>query len=447
MLKEIKEQHDSLRNQMSQGENYYNQQNEVIMSRQKLMGIKRGDRYAQIIDPYASNQQLASGFLKQIIKQKVNYLINEDMMLSDQNDEVTEMFENWKKDIKKIATKVSYEIYGAWQLYIEDGQLKKKFISGKQLYPIYNDEQDELIAVARFYKDGKTEKAIIYDNKTEKHYELDSSKWKLIEELPILKIKNKLGDDVIAENAVELPAPPFAFLFNNDEWLSDLQPIKSHIDVYDIVDSDFANNIIDFQDIYHTLKNYQGQDLAEFNQQLKILKTVPIGEDGEFTTHMAEVPVVAKQTYLGMKRKDIYEFAMAVDLKEIAAGNSTVVAIQSMFENLNMKAADFEQELQDFWRTFIKLVNFFNAALNINIVLDNKILFDKSMLMNEKEIIEKQKLQVETASLLMGVLDDETLIEAVSNLEFMKDNVDIDAAELLKRHDEKMAGIVIEEGE
>ena len=431
---------------MTTGENYYNQENEVILERQKLMGIKRGDGYAQVVDPYASNEQLPSGFVKTIIKQKVNYLINNNMTLTDQEDDVTELFPSWKKELKQLATKVSYDIYGAWQLYIQDGKLKKKFISGKQLYPVFN-EDDQLIAVARFYKSDDENKAIVYDNKIETHYKVEQNEWVIEKQEPILKLRNTIGDDVVAENAVELPAPPFAFLFNNDEWRNDIQPIKKNIDVYDKVDSDFANNIIDFQEIYHTLKNYQGQDLAEFNQQLKMLKTVPVGEDGEFKTHMAEVPVKAKQTYLEIKRKDIFENAMAVDLKEIAAGNSTVVAIKAMFEALNMKASDFEQELQDFWQTFLMLTNFFNAQLNNNLVLDNEIIFDKSMLMNEKDLIEGHKLQVETLSLLMGILDNESLLEVAANLDFIKENTDLNFEELLKRHDEQMSGIVIEEGE
>jgi len=410
------------------------------------MGIKRGDGYAQVVDPYASNEQLPSGFVKTIVKQKVNYLINNNMTLTDQEDDVTELFPSWKKELKQLATKVSYDIYGAWQLYIQDGELKKKFISGKQLYPVFN-EDDQLIAVARFYKSDDENKAIVYDNKIETHYKVEQNEWVIEKQEPILKLRNTIGDDVVAENAVELPAPPFAFLFNNDEWRNDIQPIKKNIDVYDKVDSDFANNIIDFQEIYHTLKNYQGQDLAEFNQQLKMLKTVPVGEDGEFKTHMAEVPVKAKQTYLEIKRKDIFENAMAVDLKEIAAGNSTVVAIKAMFEALNMKASDFEQELQDFWQTFLMLTNFFNAQLNNNLVLDNEIIFDKSMLMNEKDLIEGHKLQVETLSLLMGILDNESLLEVAANLDFIKENTDLNFEELLKRHDEQMSGIVIEEGE
>jgi len=446
MIAELKQKHDKLKEIMITGENYYNQENDVILVRRKLMGIKRKDGYAQVVDPYASNEKLPSGFVKTIVKQKVNYLINNNMTLTDQSVDMDDLFKNWKTDLKKLSTKVCYDIYGAWQIYLKDGKLKKKFISGKQLLPIYN-EDNELTSVVRFYSKGSKDKAILYTNTTETHYILNKGKWETIETLPILRLKSKIGDDVVSEGYIELPSPPFAFLFNNDEWRNDIQPIKKNIDIYDKVDSDFANNIIDFQEIYHTLKNYQGQDLAEFNQQLKLFKTVPVGEDGDFATHMAEVPVVAKQTYLALKRKDIFENAMAVDLKEIAAGNATVVAIKAMFESLNMKAADFEQELQDFWKQFILLINFFNAQLGNDLVLDNEIIFDKAMLMNEKDLIDGRKVEVDTLTSLMGVIDDKSLLELASNLDFIKQNSDLDFEELLSRYEEKLAGIVIKEGE
>ncbi len=448
MIKDYKKEHDNYKSKMITGENYYNQENEVIMQRQKLMGIKRGESYHQVVDPYASNFQLPSGFLKQQVKQKVNYLIGESMTLTDQEDLIQEVFPAWKKEIKQLATKVSYQIYGAWQFYIKDGMIAKKFISGKQLYPVFREGENKPYKVIRFYSIDDKEYAIEYDNKVEKHFVKKGTKWEQFDEKPILKLNNKIANDIISEDIVELPGPPFAFLYNNDEMKSDLQPIKPHVDVFDIVDSDFANNIVDFQEIYHTLKNYQGQDLAEFNQQLKMLKTVPIAEDGEFKTHMAEVPVVAKQTYLDMKRKDIFEYGMAVDLKDIAAGNATVVAIKSMYENLNMKCNDFEQELQDFWANVLELTNFFATFTNqIPSVLDNRIIFDKAMLMNEKDLLEGKKIQVEMLQMLMGVLDKETLLELAASVDFVQDNIDVDAEELIKRFDQAMAGIVIEEGE
>jgi SPP1 family phage portal protein len=253
------------------------------------------------------------------------------------------------------------------------------------------------------------EKAIIYSNTTETHY-IKKKKWEYEKEVPIIRKSKVIADETIEEQSVELSQPPFAICFNNDEWKTDLQPIKSFVDIYDKVNSDFANNIIDFQEIYHTVKNYDGQDLEEFNEQLKRLKVVPVGEDGEMQTHQIEVPVEAKKTFLELTRKNIFEFGMAVDVQNIATGNATVVAIQSMYENLNMKAADFEQELQDFWRQVIKLTNEFNLITGSAAVLDNYLIFDKSMISNVNEVYER-------LSKWIGTIPTEILFELLPDVD------------------------------
>jgi SPP1 family phage portal protein len=399
---------------MAEGEAYFNQQNTAILETKKQMGIirndKNGKRTVMVEDPYASNQKLASGFLKQQIKQKVNYLINENITLSDMVEETEELYPDWRKDLKQLSTRVSYHIYGAWQFYVEDNETKYKFIDGTQLYPIFITNQSIPDLVIRHYTtmDG-IEKAIIYSNTTETHY-IKKKKWEYEKEVPIIRKSKVIADETIEEQSVELSQPPFAICFNNDEWKTDLQPIKSFVDIYDKVNSDFANNIIDFQEIYHTVKNYDGQDLEEFNEQLKRLKVVPVGEDGEMQTHQIEVPVEAKKTYLELTRKNIFEFGMAVDVQNIATGNATVVAIQSMYENLNMKAADFEQELQDFWRQVVKLTNEFNLITGSAAVIDNYLMFDKSMISNVNEVYER-------LSKWIGTIPTEILFELLPDVD------------------------------
>lgn len=413
-LKEWLTEHAQLKEQMAEGEAYFNQQNTAILETKKQMGIirndKNGKRTVMVEDPYASNEKLASGFLKQQIKQKVNYLINENITLSDMVEETEELYPDWRKDLKQLSTRVSYHIYGAWQFYVEDNETKYKFIDGTQLYPIFITNQSIPDLVIRHYTtmDG-IEKAIIYSNTTETHY-IKKKKWEYEKEVPIIRKSKVIADETIEEQSVELSQPPFAICFNNDEWKTDLQPIKSFVDIYDKVNSDFANNIIDFQEIYHTVKNYDGQDLEEFNEQLKRLKVVPVGEDGEMQTHQIEVPVEAKKTYLELTRKNIFEFGMAVDVQNIATGNATVVAIQSMYENLNMKAADFEQELQDFWRQVIKLTNEFNLITGSAAVLDNYLMFDKSMISNVNEVYER-------LSKWIGTIPTEILFELLPDVD------------------------------
>jgi hypothetical protein len=132
-------------------------------------------------------------------------------------------------------------------------------------------------------------------------------------------------------------------------------------------------------------------------------------------------------------------------MNEIAAGNSTVIAIQAMFENLNFKLNDFEMEFMDFWEQVKTLTNKFNAIIGNGVVLDNKLQFDRSMLMNKLEKATIQKTQAETIGLLSGIFDDETLSELTLELDIVKENIDIDKEELMKRLEAEKQSITLDE--
>jgi len=276
-------------------------------------------------------------------------------------------------------------------------------------------------------------------------YVKEKNKWKYLGESPVMQNEITRNDEVIGAETIDLGMPPFAICYNNDLMETDLKPIKKQIDIYDRVDSDFANNIIDFQEIYYTLKNYGGQNIGEFMKQLKKWKTANIPSDGEIGYKQLKVPTEAKMAFLKKKRADIYENGMSVDMNEIAAGNSTVIAIQAMFENLNFKLNDFEMEFMDFWEQVKTLTNKFNAIIGNGVVLDNKLQFDRSMLMNKLEKSTIQKTQAETIGLLSGIFDDETLSELALTLDIVKENIDIDKEELMKRLEAEKQSITLDE--
>lgn len=215
-LKEWLTEHAQLKEQMAEGEAYFNQQNTAILETKKQMGIirndKNGKRTVMVEDPYASNEKLASGFLKQQIKQKVNYLINENITLSDMVEETEELYPDWRKDLKQLSTRVSYHIYGAWQFYVEDNETKYNFIDGTQLYPIFITNQSIPDLVIRHYTtmDG-IEKAIIYSNTTETHY-IKKKKWEYEKEVPIIRKSKVIADETIEEQSVELSQPPLQYV-------------------------------------------------------------------------------------------------------------------------------------------------------------------------------------------------------------------------------------------
>ena len=118
--------------------------------------------------------------------------------------------------------------------------------------------------------------------------------------------------------------------------------LKQKLDLWDIVMSDFGNNLEDSRDLYWVLTNYGGQDIGEFLAEYKQYKVIQTDSEGSAEAKTIEVPWQAREVLLNMLKKEIFQSAMALDTEELSGSNLTNVAIKSIMANLDLKTDDFE---------------------------------------------------------------------------------------------------------
>lgn len=383
---------------MELGEKYYSQQNEEIKERKKQYYSE--DSARPIDDPFRANNKLPSGYLKLLIKQKVAYSINDKLAIkSDNSDEIEDTLgKMWRNDLKKAGETASKKLYAVWQFYLDDNEeLAYKKIPSEQVIPYY--ENGNLKNVIRYYKQsyevaGKVQEyeiAELWDSEKATYYYKKDGNWLLsrfheVNPKPHITNEERLNGEVVDSTGDSWDRPPFAILHNNDEEQTDLDPIKRYIDIYDVVDSDFANNIEDFQDAWWVLKNFDGQDIDEFFAQVKKYKALKVGDGGEAHPEQMEIPTEARMKFLDKTEKLIYKFGMGVNPDDIE-GNITNVRIKALYSNLDLKANDFEQQVRQF---FFDVMYFINRARELNNeetfdINEIDIEFDRSMLINEVE--------------------------------------------------------------
>ena len=180
-----------------------------------------------------------------------------------------------------------------------------------------------------------------------------------------------------------LPLVPF---YANESAHSELTPaIKSKIDLYDRIFSDFGDNLDKANDVYWVLNNFGGniKDALEITQQIQQLKLILNQTDGPGSgstaaPHTNEVPYQARQTALEILRKELYADFMALDMDALTGGSLTNVAIKAAMVNLDLKANDFE------WQCF----RFVQDVLALNGIKTEDIQFKRQTLVNESEIIQ-----------------------------------------------------------
>jgi SPP1 family phage portal protein len=152
------------------------------------------------------------------------------------------------------------------------------------------------------------------------------------------------GSEIIdGENYPSFPIVP---LWANREHQSELIGLREKIDGYDLIQSGFANDLDDASQIYWTIQNAGGMDdidLAKFIQHMKTVKAAVMDDDGaKAEAHTLDIPYQARQVGLQDLRDSLYRDAMALDTDKISAGQVTATAIESSYENLELKCDGYE---------------------------------------------------------------------------------------------------------
>lgn len=384
------------------GDDYYQAENTAIMNRKKYIYL---DGIGIAENPFGANHKLPSGHFKKIVDQKVMYQLGNGVKWNEPQDIDAYFDDPFDEVIIDLGIDASKKSEAWLMAYKIDGQLKFTQIPSEQLTPIW-DEYGRLIEMARSFDDGQFMWIYLYtENELIRYRRKKTDKdYKMLDRLGHWTTYQEFNGEQVGEPEQHgFGKVPFIPLFNNREKLSDLHNIKTLIDTYDIINSDFANNIDDMQDAFFTLKGYTGdaKNLGEFMRQLKMYKAVPVGEDGEVNANQLQIPVEARKVFLERIEKDIYKFSMAVDLSNSQGGSITNVYIKSMFADLDLKADQFESEIRKFIK---KLVEFINEADNKNFSYDCS--FTREMILNTNEV-------VDNLVKLSGIISNKTIRELI----------------------------------
>lgn len=415
----ISEHEEHVLPKQKDGYRYYRSNNTKIMER-KNHKAWISSRSLLADNPYRANNKIASSFMKILVDQKIGYSVNDKMAIKSEvplEDYID--IPVFRRKLFKACKNASNKFYGVAQCYIDkDNQFAYKLIDPEQVIRIYSrDDEDSLDAVIRYYylldeEGDPVGHAELYDSddkwvftkpKNGDKYVLDVS----VEINPSKHMKAyiRAGESMTETEGTSWGRPPFVFLNNNDDFQRDLDPVKPLIDVWDIVMSDFANNLEDFQDVYWILKNYDGQDIDEFFEELERYKAIKVGDDGEASAEQVDIPTEARAKMEEILSKMIFKFGRGVN-EDLIDGNVTNVRIFSLYAGLDLKANEFEMEIQSMFRQLLEMFNIFQAKYG-RPQLDVKkisIEFNRATIMNKSEIITTLLSQT-------GFLSKKTLLE------------------------------------
>lgn len=376
-----------IRQNMINGFNYYLGNNKIIDRKFYLYNVG-GNRE---IDNYRSNVKIPDSFLKIIIDQKTSYCVGKEVTIEGFNTilDVNEELLNVSEEASQKGVAWNY-------VYIDELEnIKLKVMESQNIIPIRdNTIEENLINIIRLFELDGQKMAEVWDDMTVTTY-----------------VKNDEGLYVLTDirthlaNNMSWGVIPFIELKNNRYQTTDLNNIKPLIDAYDIIISDFTNNFVDFQELILFIKNYNEnvstpEAAIEVIEWLKKYKVINVKQDGSIDILSKEVPFQARAEILKILKKLIFTFSQSVDMDDLTGGSITNVVIKSYFANLDLKADRFISEIKKYILNLLRFQNIYNKLKNRGeqALTNVKIIFNKSTIINESEIIESCVKSVDVIS-------------------------------------------------
>lgn len=384
---------------MLKGEDYYKVENDIL--NRKMIRYEDG---RSVEDETKANNRLAHGFMKNLVDDKINYLLTKPYTMNCKNEDYLNKVKNslgkrFQKMLSRLGVEASNKGISWLHIYINPkGEFKLIKIPSEQIIPLWMDnDHEELQAVIRYYNvetyTGKKKELI---TKVE-YWTADSVTYYVVEDNKIILDSEKYLEDenfnghfkINNENGgwSKVPFVPFK---NNDFELPDLQFIKTLIDNYDLARSDVANQLEEIKNIIYALKGYGGENLSEFMRDLAYYKAVKLEEDGDLSTKESVINIEAAKAHYEALKKDVFDFGQGVDKTSDKLGNSpSGIALKFIYSGLDLKCNALEEWFK--W-SFQELIYFINKYLEITNEAysdeEVEIIFNRDIAINESQAIE-----------------------------------------------------------
>ncbi len=462
-----------IKRKMLEGERYFRDKNDILKKDLKSYTVfdqKTGNK-KKIVNENKSDEHIPHGFYWKQVNQKKTYVCGKPITISYNSPVDGEKEDTTKKAEKKITNMVWNTLGANFEKLIKN-RLKEASNKGRAwLHPNYRN--GKLV----FEKYPSEECIPIYDNETQTYltgflhfYTIQDLTGDKPEDRTYVEywdekevryfIETKVDDTTIYLEDVTRERPechwyreiydnalnnlkgkekhswgkvPFIEIENNEEKMTDLEPIKPLIDAYDLINSNFVNTVEDLKEIIWLINGYGAEDLLALIENLKVNGVARTNDTaGKIDAKLLPIPYEARQALLKGLKELIYEFGRAVDTsnKDLIGQAPSGVSLEFLYTDLDMKADDSIGGLTSaiyevLWYVLQDLKMQGKIPQEIN-EFDFKIEFNKSRIFNENEKI--------------TTLNNDTILSTKTKLEKhpLCDDVDIELQRIKKEQKEKL---------
>lgn len=416
-------EHSAARLEMLDGNRYYAGDHDILG--RKRMAIGKDGEKVEVKN--LQNTKIVDNQYAKHVDQKKNYLLGKPITFETDNETYAEELKSvlGKKFMRTLKNAgldaLNTGISWLYPYYNDEGKLDFRFFSGSEILPFWKDAaHTKLDCACRLYfvetYFGREKKYVKKVNifKADGMYSYIFENGLLKPDPDAPSEKESYITSVSARgkengfNWVRIPLIPIKY---NSKEIPLIRRARSLQDAINELRSDFVNNME--EDIHSTilvLKNYEGQDLGEFRQNLATYGAVKVrsveGVQGGVDTLEIEVNSENYKTVLEMLKSALIENMRSFDGKdERLKGTPNQMNIQSLYMDIDLDANDTETELQAAFEEILWFVNqhLANTGAGNYEGLAVNVIFNRDTLVNEAEAIENCGKSV-------GIISNETIV-------------------------------------
>lgn len=343
-----------------------------------------------------SNTKIEHPLIRKLVNQKADYLLSKPFTVSGDSKEYTaalgELFDDELRTKIKSLAKGAVKSGIAYLIpYFEEGALRFMRVPSTELIPLWTDcENSRLDGFIRFYDrieyQGTTKiimhHAEYWSREGVQYFQSQDEEYKQVGEgfTPHFTIDNK------PYNWEEVP---LIWLKYNEEELPLAYFVKELVDSVNWQTSVTEDVLRDVSKFIFVLKNYGGQDLTEFVEELRKSLAVKVDSDGGVDTIKPSVDVSEVLAFIDKQRRDIYDLADSVDTKDPELGNASGTALYFRYMGLDNDCAGLGTGLKSAFQRMKLFIDAFFSLTGKGDFSAQKlsVVFNTDMPVNESEVI------------------------------------------------------------
>lgn len=411
LIRNVIEEHKKFKEKVQQANRYFIGYNDILLEDKKERIDKRYEQLKNNPLRNADNKE-PHGYYPILVEQKIAFGFADQILLRSENnkynDELLKLSNLLYKQIDTLALYASNAGFSWLYYYIDkDKKFKLATYESSELAPFYDYSEGKILKyMLRYFE----ESAILYAEDGIRYYKLNSSGVYEKQDKKATPYFYKVT--LFGKNGQSWNRVPFVRFNNGLAAISDLTKVKPFIDAYDMVVSNYVNDVEDLQQLIFILINYGGQDLTEFLEDLRKYKAIKVkktkdGAEGGVETLKVDIPVEARVKLLEIIDENIWNIGQGVNPKLFKnAGNLSMVGIQELYGLLELKTSLMILQFRD---SIAELIEAFNNYLKITKQGDFSSeeveqVYTRTMIKNDKETIENCKNSY-------GVISNETIWE------------------------------------